>query len=211
MASIIQNLLRVVRGPSIVPVSTSGITAAGPISPTMAVPDGAEVATIAAGCFWGVEHIYRKHFADGKGLLDCRVGYSGGSVKSPSYREVCGAQTGHAEALQIVFDPKIVSYDTLLDFFFRMHDPTQFNQQGPDRGPQYRSVIFYHSDEQKNTAEEVKERLQKSFYPGSPIATQIVPIETFWDAETYHQLYLHKNPYGYECPTHFLRTTPMNR
>ncbi|KAK9245445.1 peptide methionine sulfoxide reductase MsrA [Lipomyces tetrasporus] len=209
MSSLLQHIIRTFRGSSIVPAGSSGAAAVGgPLSPTMSVPEGAEVATIAAGCFWGVEHIYRKYFANGKGLLDARVGYSGGTTSSPNYREVCSDTTGHAEALQIVFDPKIVSYETLIDFFFRMHDPTTVNRQGPDRGGQYRSAIFYHSDEQRQIAEDVKQRLQKTFYTSDPIATQIVPVENFWDAETYHQLYLVKNPYGYECPTHYLRTTP---
>ncbi|KAK9451980.1 peptide methionine sulfoxide reductase MsrA [Limtongia smithiae] len=209
MASIFQLVVRSLKGSNIVPSSTAGsVTVAGPISPTMTVPEGAEVATVAAGCFWGVEHIYRKYFGDGKGLLDARVGYSGGSSLSPTYREVCSSTTGHAEALQIVFDPKLVSYETLIDFFFRMHDPTTMNRQGPDTGSQYRSVIFYHSEEQKKTAEEVKVKLEKSFYKTHPIVTQIVPIQQWWDAETYHQLYLVKNPYGYECPTHYLRTSP---
>ncbi|KAJ8102630.1 peptide methionine sulfoxide reductase MsrA [Lipomyces tetrasporus] len=209
MSSLLQHIIRTFRGSSIVPAGSSGASAVGgPLSPTMSVPEGAEVATIAAGCFWGVEHIYRKYFANGKGLLDARVGYSGGTTSSPNYREVCSDTTGHAEALQIVFDPKLVSYETLIDFFFRMHDPTTVNRQGPDRGGQYRSAIFYHSDEQRQIAEDVKQRLQKTFYTSDPIATQIVAVENFWDAETYHQLYLVKNPYGYECPTHYLRTTP---
>ncbi|KAK9487563.1 peptide methionine sulfoxide reductase MsrA [Lipomyces starkeyi] len=209
MASLLQHFIRPFRGSTIVPQSTSGATSTmtGPLSPTMTVPDSAEVATVAAGCFWGVEHIYRKYFGSGKGLLDARVGYSGGTTGSPSYREVCTDTTGHAEAIQIVFDPKVVSYETLIDFFFRMHDPTTVNRQGPDRGSQYRSAIFYHSDEQRQIAEDVREKLQKTFYTSNPIVTQIVSVENFWDAETYHQLYLVKNPYGYECPTHYLRTS----
>ncbi|KAK9465875.1 peptide methionine sulfoxide reductase MsrA [Lipomyces arxii] len=210
MASFFQLLVKPLRSTSIMPVTPAGITSAGPISATLTVPEGTEVATVAAGCFWGVEHIYRQYFGNGKGLLDARVGYSGGSKENPTYKEVCGADTGHAESLQILFDPKIVSYDTLIDFFFRMHDPTTMNRQGPDRGPQYRSAIFYHSDEQKKTAEEVKQRLQKNFYT-EKIVTELIPIGVFWDAEQYHQLYLDKNPYGYECPTHFLRTTPMSK
>ncbi|KAK9463784.1 peptide methionine sulfoxide reductase MsrA [Lipomyces oligophaga] len=213
MASLFQNLIRAVKGSSagIVPATGTGAGTPGivsSLSPTMQYPEGSEVATIAAGCFWGVEHIYRKYFGDGKGLIDCRVGYCGGVSKNPTYREVCSSGTGHAEALQIVFDPKIVTYETLIDFFFRIHDPTTTNRQGPDVGTQYRSAIFYHSDDQKLIATEVKDRLQKTYYPDSPIVTQILKIDTFWDAETYHQLYLHKNPFGYECPTHFLRTTP---
>ncbi|KAK9470318.1 peptide methionine sulfoxide reductase MsrA [Dipodascopsis tothii] len=186
-----------------------GAVHTSPVSPTIKHPGTAEIMTVAAGCFWGVEHIYRKHFGNGKGLIDAKVGYCGGSRVNPSYREVCSSETGHAEALQISFDPTVVSYDTLIDFFFRMHDPTQSNRQGPDVGSQYRTAIFFHTPEQEQIAKTVKERLQKSFYPGHPIVTEIVPMGTFWDAETYHQLYLHNNPSGYECPTHFLRTTPM--
>uniref|UniRef100_A0A060TCJ8 peptide-methionine (S)-S-oxide reductase n=1 Tax=Blastobotrys adeninivorans TaxID=409370 RepID=A0A060TCJ8_BLAAD len=179
----------------------------GPLSPSMKVPEGADVATVAAGCFWGTEHFYRKHFGDGKGLVDCRVGYTGGEKADPSYREVCTSTTGHAEALQIVFDPKVVSYETLIDFFFRMHDPTTLNKQGPDTGPQYRSSIFYHNDEQKRISEELKQKYDKTFYK-NPVVTTIEPIKIFWDAETYHQLYLVNNPDGYECPSHFLRVKP---
>lgn len=182
-------------------------TTHGPISPTLSVPEGAEIATLAAGCFWGTEHMYRKHFGSEKGLIDAKVGYTGGSVADPTYKAVCAHGTGHAEALQITYDPKTVSFDTLLDFFYRMHDPTTLNSQGPDVGTQYRSAVFYHTPEQKKTAEEVQERLQNTFYK-NPIVTEIVPIDTFWDAETYHQLYLDNNPSGYACPTHFLRTKP---
>ncbi|ANB11218.1 Mxr1p [Sugiyamaella lignohabitans] len=187
--------------------SSSPKMSATKISPTLDTV-GYQVATVGAGCFWGVEHIYRKHFGNGKGLIDARVGYSGGTTTNPSYKQVCTSGTGHAEALQITFDPSLVTYDTLIDFFFRMHDPTQLNRQGPDQGTQYRSVIFTHDDEQQKVAEEVKERMQKTFYK-DPIVTKIEPIEAFWDAETYHQLYLHKNPTGYECPSHYVRTKPQ--
>lgn len=152
--------------------------------------------------------MYRKYFAE-RGLIDCRVGYSGGSSLTPSYRAVCGGTTGHAEVAQISFDPSKVSYAELVDFFFRMHDPTTKNRQGPDSGTQYRSAIFYHDETQKETARREMERLQKTFYPHNPIVTDIVPMEKFWDAEKYHQLYLENNPGGYECPSHFLRTKPM--
>lgn len=178
------------------------------ISPTLNV-NGFQVATVCAGCFWGVEHMYRKHFGNGRGLIDGRVGYIGGKSSSPTYKDVCSDTTGHAEAFQFTFDPKIVTYETLIDFFFRMHDPTTVNKQGPDTGSQYRSEIFTHSDEQQKTAEQVKERMQETFYPKNRIVTRIQPAGHFWDAETYHQLYLHKNPGGYECPSHFLRTTPQ--
>lgn len=152
--------------------------------------------------------MYRKHFAQ-HGLIDCRVGYCGGAVNSPDYRSVCSGTTGHAEAAQISFDPSKVSYTELVNFFFRMHDPTTKNRQGPDVGTQYRSAIFYHSEAQKLAAQEEMNRMQKTFYPHHKIMTEILPISHFWDAEKYHQLYLDKNPGGYECPSHFLRTKPM--
>lgn len=177
------------------------------ISPTLKLAPGSQVITVAAGCFWGVEHIYRKHFGNGKGLIDCRVGYCGGVTENPTYKAVCTSGTQHAEALQIEFDPKIVSYETLVDFFFRIHDPTTLNRQGPDVGTQYRSAIFTHSDEQQKIAEAVKDRMQKTFW-AKPISTAILPITNWWDAEDYHQRYLINNAGGYECPTHYVRTKP---
>lgn len=156
----------------------------------------------------GVENIYRKHYQN-KGLIDARVGYSGGSVTNPDYKSVCSSTTGHAEALQLSFDPKKVSYDELIDFFYRMHDPTTLNSQGPDVGTQYRSAVFTHTEDQAQISSEVKDRVQKKFYPKSKIVSEIVPITVFWDAEQYHQLYLDRNPSGYECPSHFVRTTPQ--
>lgn len=152
--------------------------------------------------------MYRKHFLQ-KGLIDCRVGYCGGDLDTPDYSSVCSGRTGHAEAAQLSFDPSQVSYKELVNFFFRMHDPTTKNRQGPDRGTQYRSAIFYHSESQKEIAQQEKEIIQKTFYPNHRIVTEILPIQKFWDAEKYHQLYLEKNPSGYECPSHFLRTKPM--
>lgn len=152
--------------------------------------------------------MYRQHFKD-KGLVDCKVGYSGGDMASPDYRSVCGGTTGHAEVLQVSYDPSRVSFADLTRFFFRMHDPTTLNRQGPDRGTQYRSVIFYHSDAQRDTAEAVRDEMQRTYYPHHRIATAIDKAANFWDAERYHQLYLDHNPGGYECPSHFLRTKPM--
>lgn len=166
-----------------------------------------QVATVAAGCFWGVEHIYRKNYLN-KGLIDTSVGYSGGDKENPTYREVCTSNTNHAEALQILFDPVHLSYESIIDFFFRIHDPTTANRQGPDVGTQYRSEIFTENDEQLRIATAVKERFQKEFWKDQ-IKTVITPINNWWDAETYHQLYLNKNPDGYECPTHYVRTTPQ--
>ncbi|KAI9317299.1 peptide methionine sulfoxide reductase MsrA [Dichotomocladium elegans] len=162
-----------------------------------------ETATFAAGCFWGVEHLYKKHF--GKDGVTTKVGYTGGNTDNPNYCQVCSGQTEHAEAVELTFDPECVSYATLVEFFYKMHDPTTANRQGPDVGSQYRSAIFYHSQQQKETAEKVTEQVQAEHYPNKPIVTEIIPASIFYDAEAYHQLYLEKNPGGYECPTHFLR------
>ncbi|KAJ5212281.1 peptide methionine sulfoxide reductase [Penicillium cinerascens] len=166
-----------------------------------------EQATVAAGCFWGVEHLFRKTFGNGKGLLDAKVGYSGGNTSSPSYRAVCGGDTGHAEALQMTFDPSVVTYRQLLEFFYRMHDATALNRQGPDVGTQYRSVIFTHGDEQQKIAKDITDKVSKEWFK-KPVSTQVVPAGQWWDAEDYHQLYLNKNPSGYECPAHFVRNFP---
>ncbi|KAI2620490.1 PMSR-domain-containing protein [Hypoxylon sp. NC1633] len=179
---------------------TSGGSAAA------SIPEGAEKATIAAGCFWGVEHIYRKHF-DGKGLYDARVGYTGGDLSSPSYRAVCTGQTGHAEALQLHYDPTQITYQQILEFFYRIHDPTTSNRQGPDVGPQYRSAIYFHSEAQERIARDVTRQANQQWYDGA-VRTEIAPAGRWWDAEDYHQQYLHHNPSGYECPTHYLRKFP---
>ncbi|KAI3398861.1 hypothetical protein diail_8370 [Diaporthe ilicicola] len=171
-----------------------------------AIPEGAHKATVAAGCFWGVEHIYRKHFGD-KGLYDARVGYIGGDTKSPTYRAVCSGSTGHAEATQIVYDPKRITYRELLEFFYRIHDPTTRNRQGNDAGTQYRSGIFFHDAEQERVAREVTAAANEQWYSGK-ITTEVLAAGQWWDAEDYHQLYLDKNPFGYQCPTHFLRDLP---
>ncbi|KAL2168342.1 hypothetical protein VTG60DRAFT_7386 [Thermothelomyces hinnuleus] len=184
------------------PFTSSSKMSATPVT----IPEGAERATVAAGCFWGVEHLYRKHFAD-KGLYDARVGYIGGDTANPSYRLVCSGNTGHAEATLLVYDPTRLSYRTLIEFFYRMHDPTTLNQQGPDRGTQYRSGIFYHTPEQEAIAREVTQKANEQWW-GGKIVTEILPAKEWWDAEDYHQLYLTKNPHGYECPSHFLRNFP---
>ncbi|RDL42453.1 Glycosyl hydrolase family 47 [Venustampulla echinocandica] len=172
------------------------------------VPEGAKKATIAAGCFWGVEHMFRKEFKS-KGLYDARVGYIGGDTASPSYRSVCSGTTGHAEALQVFYDPSKVTYSQLLQFFYKMHDPTTANRQGPDAGSQYRSAIFYHDEEQEKVAREVTEKVNEKWW-GGKVVTQILPAGQWWDAEDYHQKYLEpgNNPGGYECPSHFLRSFP---
>ncbi|KNG44052.1 peptide methionine sulfoxide reductase [Stemphylium lycopersici] len=172
----------------------------------MTVPSGAQTATVAAGCFWGVEHMYRKEYK-GKGLYDARVGYIGGDTENPGYRAVCSGRTGHAEALQVVYDPNQVTYRSLLEFFYKMHDPTTANRQGPDVGSQYRSAIFYHDAEQEKIARDVTDKVNKQWWKGA-VATEILPAGKWWDAEEYHQLYLDHNPGGYECPSHFLRSFP---
>lgn len=143
-------------------------------------------ATFAAGCFWGVEADFR----DIPGVLDAEVGYSGGTTQSPSYRDVCTGRTGHAEAVRVTFDADTVSYDTLLDAFWSLHDPTQLNRQGPDVGTQYRSAVFYEDEAQRAAAEASKARAQARF--SRPIATRILPAAPFFRAEDYHQRYLEK-------------------
>ncbi|CAN8101617.1 unnamed protein product [Discula destructiva] len=180
-------------------------SAGGSTSATQ-IPEGAHKATVAAGCFWGVEHIYRKHF-EGKGLYDARVGYIGGDTQSPSYRAVCSGETGHAEATQLIYDPTKITYAQLLEFFYRMHDPTTRNRQGNDSGTQYRSAIFYHGAEQKKIADEITAKANEQWYSGK-VTTEVLEAGQWWDAEDYHQLYLHKNPFGYQCASHHLRDFP---
>ena len=147
-----------------------------------------EKATFGAGCFWGVE----ARFAEMPGVLDTAVGYEGGDLEHPTYKEVCTDRTGHAEVVDVTFDPSRVSYDTLLDTFFALHDPTQVNRQGPDFGKQYRSAIFFHSPEQEAIAKKSKAALDASGKLRRPIATEITPASTFYRAEEYHQRYLEK-------------------
>ena len=147
-----------------------------------------DVATFAAGCFWGVEHRFRQV----KGVLSTVVGYSGGHKENPTYKQICTDKTGHAEAVKIIFDPSIVSYKDLLKVFFSLHDPTQLNRQGPDVGSQYRSVIFYHDEEQRKTAQELINQLEKSGRFGKPIVTELIPASEFYEAEEYHQCYYEK-------------------
>lgn len=148
-----------------------------------------ELATFAAGCFWGVEEEFRKR----KGVLATAVGYTGGRTEAPSYEQVCAGDTGHAEAVQIEFDPQAISYDELLQLFWGLHDPTTLNRQGPDVGDQYRSVIFFHAPGQKASALMTRDRLQQSGeLGGREIVTEIVPAATFYKAEEYHQQYVEK-------------------
>lgn len=156
-------------------------------------------ALLGAGCFWGVEHILRKI----EGITNTTVGYAGGSVADPTYPLVCTGNTGHAEVVLLEFDPAIISYEKILDVFFRLHDPTTLNRQHNDIGTQYRSVIFYYDNEQKNIAEDMIKKVDASRIFKSPVVTQVVKAGTFYAAEDYHQDYLIKNPDGYMC--HILR------
>jgi peptide-methionine (S)-S-oxide reductase len=145
--------------------------------------------TFAAGCFWGVEKVY----AEIAGVIKTEVGYTGGLKENPTYKEVCGGGTGHVEAVEIEYDPNVLNYEKLLETFWSIHDPTQKNRQGPDVGSQYRSVIFYHDEKQRQLAEKSKIELMNSGKYKNPIATQIEPAQKFWRAEEYHQKYLFKN------------------
>ena len=147
-----------------------------------------EKATFGAGCFWGVE----TRFGEITGVIDTAVGYAGGELEHPTYKEVCTDRTGHAEVVQVTFDSSRLSYETLLDAFFAMHDPTQVNRQGPDWGSQYRSVIFTQTNEQFAQARAKIAELNAAGSYRKPIATQVVPATTFWKAEEYHQKYLEK-------------------
>ncbi|MEI7473640.1 MAG: peptide-methionine (S)-S-oxide reductase MsrA [bacterium] len=147
-----------------------------------------EKATFAAGCFWGIE----AEFSSINGVKETTVGYIGGNTVNPTYEEVCSHSTGHAEAVEILFDPNIVSYDDLLDVFWQIHDPTTLNMQGLDVGSQYRSVIFYHSEEQREKATESKKKTENMGIYKNPIVTEIIPAETFYRAEEYHQKYYEK-------------------
>ena len=156
---------------------------------------GLQKATLAGGCFWGVQDLIRKL----PGVVATRVGYTGGDVPNATYEN----HEGHAEAVEITFDPKKTSYEDILLFFFKMHDPTTLNRQGNDVGTSYRSAIFYHNEEQRQIAERVKARVDKSGAWKRPVVTEIVPAKKFWNAEEYHQDYLQKHPGGYTC--HYVR------
>jgi peptide-methionine (S)-S-oxide reductase len=166
---------------------------------TMTPPSKLEKATFGAGCFWGVEYQYAKI----PGVQSAACGYAGGKTLNPTYEEICAKGTGHAEVIEVVFDPTKVTYRTLVEYFFKMHDPTQVNRQGPDIGDQYRSVIFTHSPEQQKVAEDVKVGLTLAKAFSRPIATQIEKAPTFWRAEEYHQKYYQlrgKKPYCHLVP-----------
>lgn len=148
-----------------------------------------EKATFAAGCFWGVEATFRAL----EGVVDTRVGYTGGHTEDPTYKQVCSDRTGHAEATLVEYDPTQIGYENLLEVFWQCHNPTLENRQGPDVGSQYRSAIFYHTPEQQQLAEASKQALNNSNEYSDPIVTEIVPAEKFYEAEEYHQRYLEKN------------------
>ena len=158
-------------------------------------PSALKTATLAGGCFWGVEELIRKL----PGVIDTEVGYTGGKVANATYQN----HEGHAEAIKITYDPSKISYDKILEFFFTIHDPTTVNRQGNDVGTSYRSAIFVHDDEQRQIAERVKAKVDQSGAWKRPVVTEIVPAKEFWTAEAYHQDYLQKNPNGYTC--HFVR------
>ena len=147
-----------------------------------------EKATFGAGCFWGVE----ARFGQIPGVIETAVGYEGGQLERPTYKDVCTDRTGHAEVVELDFDPSRVSYEAIVKAFFELHDPTTLNRQGPDYGHQYRSAIFFHSPEQEQTAKKVIEELTAAKRFGRPIVTEVVPAQTFWRAEEYHQKYLEK-------------------
>lgn len=158
-----------------------------------------EIATLAGGCFWGVEELFRQL----PGVINTEVGYTGGNTEHPTYETVKLGTTGHAESIQIEFDVEKTNFKNILEFFFKIHDPTTLYRQGNDIGTQYRSAIFYHSEEQKKISEEVIKAVNESGKWSKDIVTEIVPATTFYSAESYHQDYLQKNPGGYTC--HFIR------
>ena len=154
-----------------------------------------ETATLAGGCFWCLEAVYD----DLNGVRSVESGYMGGHVTNPNYQQVCGGRTGHAEVVQVTFDPAVAPFKKILQVFFTIHDPTTLNRQGNDIGDQYRSAIFYHSDEQKRIAEETIKELTEQRLFDDPIVTQVVPASDFWIAEDYHQEYFAKNPFAGYC------------
>jgi peptide-methionine (S)-S-oxide reductase len=157
------------------------------------LPEGVEVATLAGGCFWCLEAV----FVDLKGVQRVESGYSGGTVANPTYRQVCAGTTGHAEVVQITFDPRVISFRDLLEVFFTIHDPTTLNRQGADVGTQYRSAIFYHSEAQKAVAEQVMREVAGLW--DAPIVTEVAPFTVFYKAEEYHQEYFARNPFQPYC------------
>lgn len=167
--------------------------------------EGVETAVFASGCFWGTEHLFKLHYSH-LPQFTAVSGYTGGKEtgSDPTYRQVCSGTTGHAESVKLTYQTGSVGYGELVEFFYRTHEPTTADRQGPDRGSQYRSAIFYTTPEQKAVAEAVTKEVQEKYLPGKPIVTQIAPLTKWYDAEGYHQNYLFDNPSGYQCPTHRL-------
>lgn len=164
-------------------------------APAVPAPEGSGQATFGAGCFWCTEAIFQRV----KGVHSVVSGYTGGTVENPTYEQVCTGNTGHAEAVQITYDPAVVTYPELLEVFWSTHDPTTRNRQGADVGTQYRSAVFYHTEEQRRLAEEYKQKLDAEGVFARPIVTEIVPVTTFYPAETYHQDYYNQNPRNRYC------------
>jgi peptide-methionine (S)-S-oxide reductase len=154
-----------------------------------------EIVTLGGGCFWCLEAVY----LEVEGVKDVISGYAGGHIENPSYKQVCTGTTGHAEVVQVTFDPEIIPFAEILDVFFSIHDPTTLNRQGADVGPQYRSAIFYHSDEQLENARGLIQDLNAAKVWDKPIVTEVVPLDVFYPAEEYHQRYFEKNPYQGYC------------
>ena len=154
-----------------------------------AIPSRIDTATFGAGCYWCVEAIFQRL----NGVISVESGFSGGHIKNPTYREVCTGTTGHAEVCRIQYDPQVIGYDELLEVFWKTHDPTTLNRQGNDAGTQYRSVIFYHNEQQKILASEYKDKLEKAGIWNDPIVTEIVPFEAFYKAKNDHQNYYNQN------------------
>ncbi|KAH3683155.1 hypothetical protein WICPIJ_005898 [Wickerhamomyces pijperi] len=176
------------------------------VSPTIITTTTSKLITVAAGCFWGVEHIYKKQYHN-KGLIDAKVGFSNGNLPDPSYKRVCEGDTNYAEVLQISYEPSQITLIELISFFYKIHDPTTVDSQGPDQGTQYRSAIFYHYPEDLSVIEQVTKEYQTKWKSstGRDLVTKIEPIKNYYDAEDYHQAYLENNPQGYHCPSHFIR------
>ncbi len=171
------------------------VTTAPKPEPKIVETTDKEEATLGAGCFWCVEAIFQRV----KGVLHVESGYSGGTVTNPTYEQITTGRTGHAEVIRLAFDPTIISYEIILEVFWHTHDPTTLNRQGADVGPQYRSVIFYHDEKQKQIAETSKEKTQKSGLWDDPIVTEISPLINYYKAENYHQNYFNNNPNAGYC------------
>lgn len=178
-------------------VDDDAIAESGKDEPAVAEPraDGLELATFGSGCFWCTEAVFQQL----KGVRSVASGYSGGKVKNPTYHQVCSGTTGHAEVIQVTYDPAVVKYAELLEIFWKTHDPTTLNRQGYDTGTQYRSVIFFHNSEQKKEAERYKAKLDAAGIFSDPIVTEISPMSTFYPAEDYHQNYYNDNPNAGYC------------